>query len=309
MNRSNIRPRFRAAQRLTTQRILSVLAFTLIYAVCFTIIKAGLAYAPPLRYAGLRALIGGTALLALVFVQRGSLLPERRNWPSLLALALTSTTITFIGMFLSPGRTGAGIAAVLGNTQPLFTIALAAWWLNERLTRGKAIALGLGLLGVLLIAVPTLTTGAAFGEAGALLALMASGGSAVGSVIVKRMRTRNLVATAGWQLLIGGTPLLIASILFERDTPVVWSGAFVAMLLFLALVGTSFATALWYWLIERTEVGRLTLFLFLTPVLGLALAVVVFGERIGWIEGMGIGVTLLGVGVTLRDDQRKPPTP
>jgi drug/metabolite transporter (DMT)-like permease len=287
-------------------RISSVLLFTVIYAACFTIIKAGLAYAPPLRYGGLRALMGGSALLAVVLVQRGSLLPERRTWLSLLALALTSTTITFIGMFLSPGRAGAGIASVLGNTQPLFAVLLGAVLLDERVTRATWTALALGLLGVILIAVPTLTPGGVLGVAGALLALMASAGSAVGSVIVKRMRPRNLLATAGWQLLIGSMPLLIASSLVERDAPITWNGAFIAMLLFLALVGTSFATALWYWLIARTEVGRLTLFLFLTPVLGLALAVVVFGERIAWIQGIGIGVTLLGVAVTLRADQRRP---
>lgn len=244
MNSSTTGLRYRAALRLVTQRILSVLAFTVIYAVCFTIIKAGLTYAPPLRYASLRALIGEIALLALVIARRGSLLPERRTWPSLLALALTSTTITFIGMFLSPGRAGAGITSVLGSTQPLFAVLLGAVLLDERVTRATWTALALGLLGVILIAVPTLTPGAAWGAAGALLAVMASAGSAVGSVIIKRMRPRNLLATAGWQLLIGGMPLLIASSLVERDAPITWNGAFIAILLFLALVGTSFATAL-----------------------------------------------------------------
>ena len=71
------------------------------------------------------------------------------------------------------------------------------------------------------------------------------------------MRPRHLLLTAGWQLVIGSGPLLIASALLERDQPSIWSGRFIAMLLVLALVGTAFATALWYWLIERTEVGRL----------------------------------------------------
>ncbi len=290
----------------TATRIGSVLLFTVIYAACFTIIKAGLAYAPPLRYGSLRALIGGSALLAVVLVQRGPLLPERRNWPSLLALALTSTTIAFAGMFLSPGRTSAGIASVLGNTQPLFAVLLAAVWLNERLTRGKQAALALGLVGVTLIAAPAWASAGEFSMIGTILALAASGGSAAGSVIVKRMRPRNTVATAGWQLIIGSTPLLVASAVVERGSPVIWSNTFIALLLFLALVGTSFATALWYWLIERTEVGRLTLFLFLTPVLGLALAVMVFGERVSVVESTGIGITLLGVGVTLREDWRRP---
>lgn len=285
------------------RHILSVLSFTIIYAACFTIIKAGLAYAPPLWYGGLRALIGGVALLGIVFVQRGPLLPDRGSWPALLALALTSTTITFAGMFLSPGRTGAGIASVLGNTQPLFTIGLAALWLNERLTRGKFVALALGLIGVTLIAAPAWTGADGFSAVGAILALAASGGSAVGSVIVKRMRPRNLVATAGWQLIIGSAPLLAASAVVERDATVIWNVQFVSLLLMLALIGTSFATALWYWLVERTEVGRLTLFLFFTPVVGLGLAAAIFGERIGTLELIGIAITITGIGAVVREDR------
>jgi len=71
-----------------------------------------------------------------------------------LALAATVTTITFGGMFLSPGRTGAGIASVLGNTQPFITIVLAALFLAEKITRGKLLVLLAGLIGVGLISAP-----------------------------------------------------------------------------------------------------------------------------------------------------------
>jgi O-acetylserine/cysteine efflux transporter len=292
---------------LVWHRMLSALALTVIYAVCFTLIKAGLAYAPPLWFGGLRGLIGGGVLIAVAATRGEPPVPDLRSWPALLGLALTSTTITFGGMFLSPGRTGASIASVLGNAQPLFAVILAAVFLRERVTRGKAAALTLGLIGVTLISYPALASGAVFSVAGAALALAASGGSAAGSVLVKRMRPHSLVATAGWQLLIGSLPLLAASTVVERGIQVNWNWVFMALLLSLALVGTSFATALWYWLLERTEVGRLTLFLFLTPVLGLGLAVVVFGERVGVLEGLGIAVIIAGIGIAVRDDRRHVP--
>ena len=108
----------------------SVLAFTLIYAVCFVVIKAGLAYVPPLYYGGLRALIGGAALLPVLVVLREPVLPERRHCPWVLALALISYSVAFGAMFLSPTRTEAGIASVLGSTQPLFAVVLAALFLG-----------------------------------------------------------------------------------------------------------------------------------------------------------------------------------
>lgn len=48
------------------------LGLTAVYAVCFVAIKAGLAFAPPLLFAGLRAEIAGVVLLGLVvFLRRG----------------------------------------------------------------------------------------------------------------------------------------------------------------------------------------------------------------------------------------------
>ena len=128
-----------------------LLGLTAIQALCFVLIKAGLAYAPPLLFGGLRALVGGSVLFGLMIVLRQPLLPPRETWGGLLALALTATTLGFGGMFLSPGRTGAGIASVLGNIQPLILVGLAAAFLGERMTPRRWITVALGLAGVILI--------------------------------------------------------------------------------------------------------------------------------------------------------------
>jgi drug/metabolite transporter (DMT)-like permease len=200
-------------------------------------------------------------------------------------------------MFLSPGRTGAGIASVLGNTQPVIVPALAVVFLGERMTRGKWIALAFGLIGVALIASPALAGPDAYGVSGPMLALAASGGLAVGSVIVKRIgATIDLLALTAWQLIVGSLPLLAVSVVVEHNAVVVWNATLVGLLLFLALIGTAFATALWYWLIRHDDVGRLTMFFFLVPVFGLAIAALAFGEAISLWEGAGVIVTLAGIG-------------
>lgn len=277
-------------------RPLIVLGLTAIYALCFAAIKAGLPYAPPLRFAGLRAALGGVTLLGLMAVLRRPLIPPWRSWPWIAAVALTATTIAFGAMFLSPGRAGAGIASVLGNTQPVLVPALAALFLGERMTRGKWAALVLGMAGVTLIALPALSGADAFGAAGAALALAASGGLAVSNIIVKRMQPQiDVLALTGWQLVAGSLPLLAASVAFEGDAPVVWNATFVSLLLFLALIGTALANAVWYWLIRRDDLGRLTMFFFLVPVFGLGIAALVFGEGVSWRAGAGVIATLAAI--------------
>lgn len=293
----------------------SVLAFTILYAVCFPAIQAGLAFAPPLLFGGLRALIGGTALLLVLVALRAPLLPARRHWPVLLAIAATSTTMGFGAMFLSPGRTSAGIASVLGNTQPLFVLVLAAFFLGERVGRGKGVALLLGLTGVTLISYQALAGADADGLSGAVLALGAAGGAATGSVLVKRAglapgtpgrEAVPLLALAAWQLMIGSLPLLGASAVFEPNARITWNLEFVGLLLFLALAGTSVTTALWYWLLQRTEVGRLTMFLFLVPVVGLGIAALVLGERVGPLELGGAALIVAGIAAVVREGAAPP---
>jgi len=280
-----------------------VLAFSAIYALCFTAIKAGLRFAPPLLFAGLRILIGGAAILAILAVSRRPLLPDRAIWPWIAALAAT-TAVTYAAMFLSPGRTSAGIASVLGNLQPLLVIVLAAAFLGEQVSRREIYALALALGGVTLIAAPALVGPAGYGVPGAALALMASAGAAGGSLIMKRMAQPGIVLlVTAWQLLLGSLPLLLAAALVERGHAVNWDPAFVALLVFLGVGGTALPTAGWFWLLQGHDVGRLSLFLFLVPLFGLAIATVAFAEPVRASEGAGTLLTLAGIVLMAGDRQ------
>lgn len=283
-------------------RLALVMLLAGIYAACYTAIKAGLAFAPPLRFAGLRAAIAGFALLVTLAVLGRPLLPPRRLWPWILALSASGTVLAYGAMFSSPGRTSTGIASVLGNTGPLIVVALAVLFLGEGMTRGKTAALVLGVVGVGLISYPALAGPSRFGLSGAVLALIAATGTASESVLFKAADAGDaLVRVAGWQFLIGSVPLLALSAWLEGDAGIEWNGPFLLLLGFLALIGTAGAVSLWYWLIQQDEVSRLSLLLFLVPVLGLGLAVTVFRERIGPHQALGIAVALAGLAVLARE--------
>ncbi len=282
-------------------RLVLALALVPIYALCYSAIKAGLSFAPPLRFAGLRAGIGGATLLVVLFAARQPVLPPRRYRAGILLLAGIGTFAAYAAMFLSPGRTGAGISSVLGNTGPLMVILLAAVALGEPISRVKLTALALGTVGVSLIAWPAVTDPARAGVVAALLPLLAAGGAASSSVLLKRLDVGNAVLpVTAWQLLLGTPPLLLLSAAVESGSAIQWSATFLVLLVFLAVVGTAFALALWYWLVQREDVGRLSLLLFLVPVVGLALASIFFGERVGGMEATGIGLALVAIGLVLR---------
>lgn len=292
-------------QTLGKRHLAWVGVLAVIYALCYSAIKQGLAYAPPLLYAGLRASLGGAALLVVAALIGRSVIPPRRLWPWLPLLALAGTFIEYGAMFLSPGRTGAGISSVLGNTGPLMVILLAALILREPVTRTKLMALVLGTLGVSLIAYPAITAAGKSGVLAAVLPLTAAAGSAIASVLFKYLDVGDAVLrVAAWQLLLGGLPLLAVSFWIEPAN-VTWQPAFLGLLSFLALVGTAFTLSLWYWLIQRGDVGSLSLLLFSVPLIGLVLAAIFFGERIGTIETAGVAVTVAALALAARSSRWK----
>ena len=284
-------------------QIFILCGLTLLYAVCYATIKAGLLFAPPLRFAGLRALLGGLALLPLAWVVNKGILPERRLWPWIVALGLLATTISFAGMFLSPGQTTTGVASVLGNTQPLVIILLAALFLGETITNRQYLALILGLAGVVALSYPAWSETQAGPPFGPLLALVAAGGAAAGSVIVKHMAPkRALLSVSAWQLILGSLPLFIWSVAIERHSPILWNYQFTGLLLFLSVPGTAVATAVWYWLIIGCDsVSRLSLFLFLVPLFGFAIGVLFLAEPVGPIEVTGALLAVTGIAVAVVD--------
>lgn len=269
-------------------------------AACYPAIKVGLEFAPPLWFGGLRTLVGGLALLLVLVIRREPLWPEARLARWILPLGLVATTFTYGAMFASPAYTGAGIASVLGNTQPLLIIVLAALFLSERIGWSKGLALGLGLAGVTLLALPGMREQTGHPFLGVMLALGASVSAAVATLTVKRLRPGSeLMALTGWQLVAGSIVLLGLSAVFEPQETIAWTGGFVGVLLSLALAGTALGTWLWFWLLQRAEAGQLSLYLFLVPVFGLLIATGGFGERLNALQGGGAALLLAAVAVAV----------
>jgi drug/metabolite transporter (DMT)-like permease len=100
-------------------------------------------------------------------------------------------------------------------------------------------------------------------------------------------------------LVVGSIVLLVFSELFEPRQAIAWNGGFIGILLFLAFAGTALSTWLWFWLLQRSEVGRLSLYLFLVPVFGLLLAMGRLGEHLDAWQGSGVALILMAVAVSV----------
>lgn len=269
-------------------------ALVVVDSLCYVGIEIGTESVPPLRFAGLRAGLGGLTLLAGAVVLRAPIMPPRDLWPGIFGLAVLGTTVGYSAMFLSPHATGAGIASVVGNTGPLLLVLFGTVFLGERMTRARLTALGLAAGGVALIAMSRPATAAAFGVPSVVVPLGAAAAAAGATVLLKQLRPgRHVLRVAMWQLLLGAIPILVVSQVLEG--PATWTSTSLQILLFLGVAGTAGAVSVWYWLVQREQLGRLGILMFAIPVLGVAASWVLLGDEPAFLAKIGIALALIGL--------------
>lgn len=234
---------------------------------------------PPISAAGVRLGIGGAALLLVTALSGRSLSPgvgaSTIGW-----LALTQTVLFYGATFWGIAHAGAGLAAILANTDPLFVAALATILLGERLGGAQWAGLALGLLGAGCVVWegplwPLDLSGDALVVVGGAFAW--SLGTVVASRSV-RADDAEPIALAGWQMVVGGGVLAVVGTLAERGAP--HSGPReIALILGLGVVGSAAPLALFYLALARAPASEVSAWFFLIPVLGVLSAWPLLGEQ------------------------------
>lgn len=289
---------------------LLLLLLVLTWAISWPVIKVGVRTVPPLWYGCFRYLTGALCLFLLVALRRELALPPRTDWPliavsGVLQMAIYSALTGVALTILPPGR-----ASVLAFSTPLWVVPLAGWWLRERISRAALSGVGIGLLGVLAIAAPSLQRNQS-GQVMPYVMLMGAAASWATSIVFVRSHrfTATALVLAPWQMLIAAAVLAPVAILVEGAPRSIGAGG-AASLAYVGPVATAFA----YWAV--VEAGRhfrastLSMALLATPAAGIVISAVTLGETIG--VSLIAGVVLTGVGIRLATrsrDRESPPEP
>lgn len=275
-----------------------------IWGASYLFIKVAVAVFPPATLVTGRVLLAGL-LSWLILKAQGSGLPrDSRDWTSfagtgLLNGALPYTLITWGEQFVDTG-----LAAILIASSPIFTVIFAQFFLpDERLTPPRAAGIVLGFLGVAALVGPDALAGAGDSLLGDL-AIVAASASYGAAFIWTRLRMRGVTpmqATTG-QLLMATLYILPIALVVDRPwqldlAPTATTFAAVAALLALAVVGTSLAYVLYYWLVKQVGATQASLVTYISPFTSLVWGALLLGERLTLTAGIGFGLILLGLGL------------
>src|SRR5262245_46732653 len=251
-------------------------------------IKVGLRDLPPISFAGIRFVIAAFVLAMIVIARRRPLPRTRRDWLFIAVTGVLSFTVNYGLLFWGEQYVSSGLAAVLQATIPLFGLLIAHRLLpNEQMTALKVFGVLLGLAGLSVIFSNQMSAGgsrAAWGSAAIVLGAFAV---ALSNVLVKaRGSDFHPAVLASGQMIFGLVPLLVIGFIKDGNPMNFhWTGLAIVSLFYLALVGSSLAFMLFYWLVRRMAVTNTMLIALVTPVLAVLVGIGAIGERLSWRMG------------------------
>ena len=222
------------------------------------------------------------------------------SWTSLIAVGLFLFTGQFLFQFFGIALgMPAGLAAIVVQTQALFTIIFAALALRERSTARQVAGTAVAFAGLLLIAG---TVGEDLSAVGLALTMLSAVSWAVGNVLLKRLPSVEPLNLAVWLSLVPPIPALALALAMDGPvglarSVVTASWSAVAAALYLGLVATVIAYAIWDFLLRRYPAAAVTPFALLAPFVAAGAAALVLGERFGSLRVSGMSLVLAGLAV------------
>jgi drug/metabolite transporter (DMT)-like permease len=270
------------------------LLVVLFWGLNYPFVVLGLDYASPLWLASLRAGLGALVIVPYLSGTHGWGRLDGQGRRDAMLLGIPNTA-AFLGLwFLAAQHLAPGLTAVIIYTFPLWVALLSAPTLNQRLTARHWIAVSVGFVGVVLASKVWQVSGSSISLLPVIELLGAAVAWALGTVLFQRRFEPAAFQEANAFQLIGGTVALLIATLVITPFPLPhFTISLVITILWLGVLGTGVAYAIWFWLLSETKAATLAAYTFLVPVVALVASVSYFHESLSLLQIVGV-VFVLG---------------
>ena len=262
---------------LPASHLLLALAIVAVWGTNFVVIKNSLASFPPFYFAALRYIF---VLLPLVFF-----MPRPKiAWSNLCIYGLATGVGQFGVMYYAVNsQISPGLASLVVQTQAFFTIGFAMLFAKEGLKRYQAVAVGIALLGLGIIALHTDSTTTFLGLALVVFAGLSWG---IANTVSRQAGSINMLSYVVWASAFSIPPLVLIALIFEGGVAHLWDvtlaaplGAWVGVL-WQSWANTLFGYAAWGWLLSKHPAALVAPAPLLVPIFGMGASAFFLGEAL-----------------------------
>ena len=283
--------------------------FVLLWSTGFIGVKYGVPYAPPFYFLAIRMAIASLLLfIAISFLRKSQPITRSIIWPSTM-IGLTLHGAYLGGCFFAVSRgMPAGVAALIVSLQPVLVSLFAAKYLNEPLNARAVFGLILGLIGLVVVVLPRIST-----TRENTISLVAIGASAIGllggtaGTILQKKYGGVIPTLAGTSIQYAATAvvLLTLALIFEKPE-IQWTAKFVGALTWLVLALSFGAILLLFFLLSHGSAASVSSLYYLVPAATAIEAYFFFDEHISPVSLLGTLITVVGVWLVVSKQKETP---
>lgn len=252
----------------------------------------------PIAFTFHSSALGALVLFLIMIKKKIPVLPKKDMAPWLLLDGVFGGSTTLL-LFSAFDLISTGIATVLHFTYPVYVSVLGIWVLKKKLTKGKGIALGLSLAGIVLTSD---LSGQGAGP-GIFLALL-SGLTYAGYILVMEktgLHKADFIWFGFYMLLIR----MLVTVLyggFAGGLSVSLTRAAWVMTVVYALIFCVAANALFQFGVRYVGGAAASLFSMLEPVTCVLVGVTLLGETLNLVKVLGCMLILAGILIVIREE-------
>jgi drug/metabolite transporter (DMT)-like permease len=273
--------------------IVAAATLCLLWGTTWGAIKIGVSEIPAFEFALARAVLATGILVAVSLAFRQRFPRDRRTLAAIAFAGAVNIGLSWVILFWAEQFVPSGLAAIFGASATIWTAVFAHFFVHDdRLSRRKVVALGLGVAGVALLvrsegAETDLLAAALLAAMPVLWAIAA---------VVSRLQLRAVPALPMTALQTGVGALVIAPFaLADLGKPARWDVASVSALAYLVLFGTCIGFAIFVWLLQRLRPTTVLLFQVVYPAEAVLIGALFLNEPVTPPLLIGFGLVALAV--------------
>jgi len=276
-----------------------LLVLSVIWGLAFVAIKQAVTELTPVNLALLRWLVASVPFLILLpIIGRPKAKLERGDIPRLLVVALANVAGYHISLYYAETTLSAGLSALLTSFGPIFIAILSYFLLSEKAGKKVLIGLVLAIAGTAVLSTGSISVNDLSSYVGIIenliTALCYALFTVLGKPLVHKYGSASTTIMAG---LIGTAMMLpLLSQSFFVQASALSSLGWVSVL-YLSLLSTVFGYLMFYALVSRGAVTRLSIQLYLIPVVSVIGGALLLNEPITVSIAVGGGMMLAAVAI------------
>lgn len=284
--------------RIPTAQIAGIVLLAAIWGASFMLIKVMLTEMGPVAVAWVRLSGGAAFVLVLAFARGARWSAAPRYWLDATVVAVLASAVPLVLIPWGERSISSQLAGLLNGAMPLWTALLATAFLpTERLDGSRALGLGLGFAGVLVVIGPDMLRPGEASTQGTLAVVAATACYAAGAVWIRaRLLGVNSTLLAGTSSMVAAL-LLTPLLLVVESVPDVTSLSTQVLLASagLALLSSGVAYVIYYWLLATLEATQASLVTYLIPLFALGWGAIVLNESLPLATLPGLALIAAGV--------------